>query len=108
MGWVVMDRISGIETVDDVEVVGDDGGQGLWLAEAGVSRSPVVVVDSVLCCFIIGPAGRWAFYWVPPTSNGYGFFLECFDLSHVEELETGGDADVDGYGVGVVIQGFWS
>ena len=84
------------------------GGQHLGLAEAGICCTPVVVVGSMLGCSIIVPAGGWVFGGLLPTCNGHGFFPKCSDYSYMEELEAGGDVDVDGGGGFVVIRGFWS
>ena len=94
--------------MDATEVVGANVGQSLGLAETGVGRLSVVVAGSVLGFLIIVPACGWAVGGVPPTSNCHDFFPKCFDLSHVEECEVGGDANIDGCGKVVVIRGFWS
>ena len=47
-------------------------------------------------------------YIVHDTSARSPWELEYFYLSHVEELEAGGDANVDGYGGVVVIWWCWS
>ena len=80
----------------------------MGLAEAGIFWALVVVVGSMLGCSVIVPAGGWVVSGLLPTCNGHGFFPKCLDLTHMEELEAGGDANVDG-GVGVaIVRGFWS
>ena len=66
----------------------------MGLAEAGICCAPVVMVGSMLGCSVVVPAGGRAVSGLLPTCNRHGFFPKCFDLTHVEELEAGGDADV--------------
>ena len=79
----------------------------MGLAEAGICCTPVVMVGSMLGCSVIVPAGGRAVSRLLPTCNGHSFFPKCFDLTHVESFEAGGDVNVAGGG-GVVVRRFGS